>query len=884
MSRLRRRVQSILWKERVEDEVAQELDLHVEMRARELVARGMSPEDARAAAVARFGDLARVRKQCRQIARGRDRRMRLLDWWDELRQDLVFAGRQMRRAPGLTALIVAMLGLGIGANTAVFSVVNAVLLRPLPYQEPETLFRLWELTPQRDRFSVSAANYLDFVKENRTVEALGAVSFPARQFTMISDGEPVHFQGAECTPSFFEALGTRPALGRTFSPEEGEPGGTGRVMVISEHLWQTRFASDPGIVGRTLRLNDEPWTVVGVARVELGLLAGTDAWVPFVPDPEFPRGDHRLEVIGRLAPEVSLEQAQADLSRVAARLGDTYPGTNQGWDVDLLGFPELLVGPRIHQLTLVPMFAVGLMLLLASANVASLLIARGASRLREVGMRVALGAGRFRLVRQLLTESVAISLLGAVAGLLLAYWLVPALSRLYPGALPRLDEATLDGPVLLFTVVVSMTVGIMSGMVPALQLSRLSPFHVLREGSTGTPGSRPLQDGLVVAQVALAMVLLVGAGLLTNSFRRLTAVDLGFDASHVLAVPLTLPESRYPTWAPETARFYQSVMERIEAIPGVEAAGASIVDPLRGPRPANDVARVDAREQSEFVPIQWRTVTPGYFRAMSIPVLKGRAFDQRERGLSVTEGGEAVVVISARLARRLWPDGEAVGERLRWNRPGGTIVQVIGVVGDVNDIALASEMPPTLYFSHAQLAWPHMTILVRASQEPAMLAPVVRRAITEVDPLAPTTSIFPLERSVAEAAAGSRLAFQLSGAFALLALAMACFGLYGVMSYSVSRRTREMGVRVALGASARDLVGLVLRHGVWLVTAGMVIGATGALGLTRYLGSVLYETETTDPPTFLGMGLLLCMVGVLASSAPALRSARVDPVDALRSD
>jgi putative ABC transport system permease protein len=500
-------------------------------------------------------------------------------------------------------------------------------------------------------------------------------------------------------------------------------------------------------------------------------------------------------------------------------------------------------------------------------------------------MRAALGAGRLRLVRQLLTESLTLSLLGAAAGLLLACWIVPLVCHLYPDALPRLDEATLDARVLLFTIVVSLAVGILSGILPALQLSRTGLVEALKEGSSaGGAGGHRLRDGLVVSEVAMAMVLLVGAGLLADSFRRLSAVDLGFDPKHVLAVPLTLPESRYGQGAPETARFYRSGLEKIESLPGVEVAGASMVNPLRGPRPANQVGRLDARERSEFVPIQWRAVTPGYFRAMGIPVLGGRTFDQTDRVLTRDGAAEPVAVISARLARRLWPGGNTVGEHLRWNRPGGTVLRVIGVVGDVNDVALESDAPMTLYFSHDQLAWPHMTLLVRTKEEPGPLAAAVRRALLEVDPLAPADSVFPLERSVAEAAAGQRLNSQLSSGFAFLALAMACLGLYGVTSYSVFRRTREIGVRMALGASAHGVVGLVLRQGARLVAMGMALGAAGALGLTRYLTSILYQTRPTDPATFLGMGVLLCAVGVVASGIPALRAARVDPAEALRAE
>lgn len=885
MSRLRRRLRSVLWKPSIGDEVARELRFHLEMRARELVAKGMSPEEARAEAIARFRDLGGVERECRRIARRRDRRLSILERLEELRQDLRFALRQMRRAPLVTSLVVLMLALGIGANTAVFSVVNAVLLEPLPYPEPDRLVRLYEKTPQGDRFSVSAPNFLDFRRDNRTLAGLAAMLFPERQFTSAGHGEPVSFRGVQCTASLFDVLGLRPLLGRTFLPDEERRGAPSRVIIISDRLWKSRFGSDPGIVGRVLDLNDVSWTVVGVVHVELRLLDGVEAWVPFAPDPEFPRGDHRLEVVGRLAPGVTLGQARADLGRVAARLGKAYPDSNRGWGVELLSFPEWLVSPHVRRLTLVPMLAVGLLLLLASANVSNLLIARATSRSREVGVQAALGAGRARIIRQLLTESLALAGLGAGAGLALAYWVLPAMQRLYPDALPRFEQARLDGRVLLFTVVVGLGVGVAAGLAPAWQVTRGDLFRVLKEGfsGSGNAGHR-LRSGLVVAEVALAMILLVGAGLLTRSFRRLSAVNLGFDARHVVAAPLTLPEERYAQMAPETARFYRAILERIRAIPGVEAAGASIVNPLRGPRPANQVGPEHSRDRGDFVPIQWRTVTPSYFRAMQIPVLAGRGFVETDR---IPPGGalkEPVAVVSVGLARRLWGTDDPVGRRLQWGQPGGSVLRVVGVVSDVNDVALGPEPPPMVYVSHDQVAWPHMTLLIRSRQDAGLLAPAIRRAVAEVDPLVPVPSVVPLEASVAQVLAGPRLNFQLSGAFALLALVMASLGLYGVMSYSISRRSREIGVRMALGARPRGLITLVLRQGSRLIGAGMAVGIAGAVALTRFLGSVLYETRPTDVATFFATAAVLSAVSLLACGLPALRAARIDPVETLRAE
>ena len=883
MSLFRRRLRSILWKMSVREEVSRELEFHVEMRTRELVSNGMSAEEARARAIARFGNIRDVNAKCQRIAKGRDRNMLIFEWLDELKQDLVFAARQMRRAPLVTALVVVMLGLGIGATTAVFSVVNAVMLRPLPFPEPERLVWISEKTPEGERFSTSDANFLDFQEQQQSLTDLAVISFPFRQFSMIGKGEPVRFQGVSCTGSMFNVLGVRPLLGRTFLPEEDRPGSDSRVMVLSEGLWKRSFGSDPDIVGRTITLNDGLWTVVGVMPVSFEFLGSSDVWVPYPPDPEFERGDRRLEMVGRLAPEFTLDQAQADMSRIAAGLGELHPESNKDWDVGLVSFPEWIIGPQVRQANLVLLFAVGLLLLLASINVSNLLIARATTRSREIGLRAALGAGRFRIVRQLLTESVTLSLIGSAAGLALAYWTMPVLRGLNPDALPRLDEATLDARVLFFTFGLCFGVGMFSGMVPALHISRGNLFEALKEGRRGTvTGSRRVRDLLVVGEVALAMMLLIGAGLLVSSFGRLSEVDPGFDPTNVLGAQVILPDDKYPEQGRRTAQFYRELLGNIGTLPGVKSAGATMINPFRGPRPANQIAPEGVRERSEFTPIKFRIVTDDYFKTMGIPLLKGRWFDERDNFEVLSQSREGVAILSAKLVERLWHDEDPIGKRFQWNQPGGLTARVVGVVGDVKDLLLDAEPELMLYFNHEQITWPHMTLVVRSVGDPTSISAAVVQAIAQVDPTVPAPAVFTIEANLSEAVAAPRFNSQLLGAFAAMALAMACFGLYGVMSYSVARRTREIGVRVALGARRSNVVSLVLRHGIQLIVAGSALGIAGALGLTHFLQSLLYETSPTDFTTYLAMALLLAVVGIVASSLPALRASRVDPVEALR--
>ena len=884
MSHFRNHLRSLLWKRGIAEEVDNELDFHVEMRTRELVQRGMDPEAARAAALARFGDLRSVNRRCRHIAKGRDRKMRWRDWLEEMGQDFVFALRLIRHSPTWALLVVLTLAIGIAANSVVFSVVDAVVLEPLPFPEPDRLVRIWETTPEGERFSTSDPNYLDFREHNSSFTDLAAVSFPFPELTLTGEGEPERFNGMACTGSLFTVIGTPPLLGRTFSPDEDAPGSEARVFVMSHGLWERRFGSDPEIVGQSFNLNGESWTAIGVMPPDFQFMLERDVWVPFAADPNYSRGDHRREVFGRLAPGISLDQAQADLSTIAKRLGQEYPDSNEGWGVVLVSFPEWIIGPQVRQAALVLQIAVGLMLLLACANVSNLLIAQATTRHREMGLRAALGAGRFRILRQLLAESILFAVLGAIAGLLLAYWAIPLVRTWNPDALPRLDEVSLNTSVLVFTMLASLAAGVLSGLAPALQVARGNLFDALREGhQDASGGARRLRDILVMAEVAVAVMLLIGAGLLINSFRQLTHVDIGFDPKNVLAASFSLPANRYPEMSPEASAFYRNVRENIAAIPGVRSAGATMIDPFRGPNPSNEVAPEGVQDLADFVPVKWRSVTLGYFETLGIPLIRGRVFEARDRLDNVsTDEREFVAVISASLARKLWPGRNPIGERLQWSRPGALVVEVIGVVGDVKDLNIESEPPPMYYFFHGQVPWPQMTFVIKTEIAPEMMTAAVRQAIWEVDKTLPVPTTAPLEQNVAEAIAGSRFNTQLLSLFAAIALLVAAMGIYGIISYSVTRRRREIGVRMAMGARPSNMVQLVLRHALVLIAVGTGLGALGAFGLTRFLRSLLYETSPTHITTFVGVALLLAMVGVVASFIPAARAAKVDPVTALR--
>jgi len=885
LDRFRRSLRSLLFRVSVDEEVEAELAFHLEMRTRDLMAQGMSEPEAREHAAARFGDMADVSRRCRRIARGRERDLRLFIWWQQLRQDVVFAIRQLRRAPVLSAVVVLTIAAAIAANTTVFGVSRAVVLRPLPYPEADRLVRVQELTPEGEPFSVSTPTYLDLREQARSFTHLGAVSGPFPSFNLQGPDAPVRCSGIPATGSVFRVLGVEPVLGRVFTPEEERPGGDSRVVILSDGLWRSRFGSDDGIVGTTIALDGVGWTVIGVMPAGFAFLTSPDVWVPIVLDPASDRGDHRLEVYGRLADGVSMDQLQADLASVAGRLSQLYPVTNGEWGFVPRTFYDWLVGPRATRAALVLTVAVGLVLLLACANVSNLMIAQVTARFQEIGTRAALGASRGRIVRQLLTESTLMAFLGAALGLALAVGAISAIRRFASDALPRLDGIDIDLPVIGLTVLVALATGALSGFAPALRITggRLADA-LTSHRHTATPGARRVHDGLVVSELALAVMLLIGAGLLVRSSAELDAVDPGFVTDRILTVQIDLPPTRYPELSAQAGDLYRRLTAELEALPGVESVGATMVDPFRGPGPSNKVALENAQDLSEFVRCQFRIVSSGFFATMGVPVLRGRVFDARDRPTEDLEGFVPAVVVSAELAERLWEGRNPVGQLLRWSEPGGMLAEVVGVVGGIRDNRLDREPQPMLYFNVDQAPWPSMTFMVRTQGDPAVAAPSIPEALDRADSNLAAPSMRLLARNLREATAGSRLNALLLGVFSALALLIAVIGVYGVFSYRVARRKKDFGIRMAMGARRRSLIRMVLAQGSRLVAIGVALGALGSLGLTRFLAGVLFETSPTDPMTFCTVILLFTVVAITACYPPARKAAGADPCEVLRAE
>ena len=881
-------LRSLLWKMNITEEVECDLEFHLEMRKREFMEQGMREAEAQTAARERLGDVKRVKKECRRIARERDRRYGMREWCRGIIQDLSFALRQLRKAPSWTFLVILTFAAGIAANSVVFSVVNAVILRPYPWPEPERIIRVRQMTPQGDHFSTSGPNFIDFRDSNRSFASLGAIAFPQPQFTLLGGGEPENISALACTGSLFSVLGIAPELGRTFLPSEDAPGSQARVTILSHGIWLQRFGADPTIVGSSINLNGEQWTVVGVMPESFQFPIDAGIWVPHAVNPGASRGDRRLELFGRLEPGVSSEQALQDLRAIAARLSEEYPEANKGWSVDVVSFIDsMILRPPVRRITLVLQIAVGLMLLLACASVSNLLLSRATSRRHEIGIRASLGAGKGRILRQLLTEASLLALLGAVLGLVLTYWALPLLVALNPAALPRLDEVSVDRMVLLFTLLVSLAAGLLAGLAPALQISQANLVSTLREGRGSTrSGLQRLRDALVIGELALAVTLLIGAGLLVNSLRHLQTTDPGFRPDNVLLASIALPQNQYPEMSPQVSTFYRELLERVRAIPGVVTAGASMVSPYSGLQPSNQVGREDALDEGEFLRLQWRAVTPDYFRALGVPLIRGRFFDATDRPPAAPAGGDSQfpVIVSDALAHRLWPGEDAIGKRLQWSSPGGSKFTVIGMVPGVRDVIFESEPEPMIFLPHDFVAWPAMTVFVKTAIDPASIAGAVRGAVWDVDPNLSVPELMPLDSLLTMATAGARLNTRLLGLFAAIALLVAAMGVYGVVSYAVTSRTREIGVRVALGARTSSVVKLVISRGLRLIVAGLILGLIGAVSLSGFLESLLYEVSPTHWMTYAIVALLFAVVGTFAACLPASRAARIDPVMALRQE
>jgi putative ABC transport system permease protein len=807
---------------------------------------------------------------------------------DSLLQDIRYAIRLCLRTPGFTAIAVLALALGIGANTAIFTIVNAALLEPLPFRDPERLVVLWETNARRPgRPNVlGPANFYRWQQGATAFERMAP--FYDYRVNLTGSGEPEELIAQDVTPDFFPTLGVSPIIGRAFAPDEGGEGRTA-LAVLSFGLWQRRFAGDAGIVGRTIQLGGQPNTVIGVMPpdmrlfVKRGSLVGKPAelWRPFVfTEAQRTARGRFMSGIARLKPGVTVEAAQAQLATIASGLETERPQFNKGWGALVVPMHRELSGD-IRPALLVLSGAVGFVLLIACANVANLLLARGATRQREIAIRNALGAARFRVVRQLLTESLVLCLLGGALGLLVAQWSLDVLLAISPVDLTDLGPVHLSYPVLAFTAAISLATAIVCGFAPAFEGSRAGVQEGLKDGARQVGGlrHRRIRQSFVVAEIALAVVLLVGAGLMIKSFGALSGVNPGFDAHNVLTARVTVPGSRYDTEA-KRIQFYGDLVARLKAIPGVESAGAISFLPLAGPGAGTSFTVVGqpppAAGQEPVTDV--RVADNGYFSALKVPLVRGRFFTERE----MREKSNVVIVNDA-LARRYFPDEDPLGKSLVIAMTNPNVpTEIIGVVGDVKYTDFATDARAMTYWPHPQLAYSAMTLTIRTASDPAPFAPIVEREVRAMDKDQPISDVRTMEQWVARTLSQARFSSTLLTTFAALALVLAAIGIYGVMSYAVSQRTPEIGIRLALGAESRDILGMIVGNAARLAGIGLAIGVVLALALSRTLNSLLYETAGTDPVTFASVVGVLAAVALLASYLPARRASRIPPVDALR--
>ena len=811
-------------------------------------------------------------------------------------QDLRYGLRMLARNPGFTAVAIITLALGIGANAAIFSVVNAVLLRPLPFLAPDQLVRVESIRlPANAPDNASYPDFLDWRARNHVFE--GMAVFRTNNFTLLGRAEAANVQGAVVSADLFRILGVRPSLGRAFLPEEDKPGAAdgGDAVTLSHRLWRQRFGADRNIVGRTINLDSRSFTVIGVMPpgFQFPIQAEPiDLWTTIAVDIGGPnggrgmadqRGAHYLDVIARLKPSVSVAEADAEINTIFSALGKQHPNDSAHRGARIVPERDQLVGD-VRPALLILLGAVGCVLLIACANVANLLLARATTRQKEVAVRSALGASRGRVFRQLLTESVALSVLGSTAGLFLAVWGTNFLLRLIPEDVPRLTEVHLDGQVLAFTVVLSLLTGLLFGLAPAVQASKTTLTESLKEGGRGaTEGlhRNRVRSILAVTEVAAALVLLVGAGLLAQSFLRLEHVDPGFDPHHVLTFALTLPDARYS--GARQVDFFQQVVAHVGRLPGVRSASAG--GPLPLSRDEID-ARFDIEGRSVPVSERPRTgytwVEPGYFRTLGIPLLKGRDFAAADNLKS-----RPVLIINEALARRFFPNEDPIGKRIEPGIGNGypkgpPMREIVAVVGDIKQNSLEAPSSPNVYVPLAQSPLDFMTFVVRTDVTPESIVGSVRNQIREMDKDLPMGSVKTLDQYLSQFVAQSQFNTLLVGLFAALALLLAAVGLYGVISYTVSQRTHELGIRMALGAERRDVLRLIVAQAFVLTLIGVCIGLLAAVALTRFLATLLYGVRPTDPVTFFGVSLLLGGVSLFASYIPARRAAKVDPMVALR--
>ena len=806
---------------------------------------------------------------------------------NKLFQDLRYGVRMLIKTPGVTIVAVVALTLGIGANTAIFTVVNAVLLRSLPYNEGERLALIWEKRPTNDQNVINLGNFYDWKEQNNVFEDMAA--FFDLTLNLTGSGEPEELTAQIATTNLFSVLGVNAIQGRTFTADDGKKGQPD-VVVISYDLWQRRFGGDPGVVGRNVTLNNETNTIVGVLPPDFGwyvqkgsmVKKAPEVWSPWQISNELRQRQGRFaRAVGRLKPGVTMAQAQNEMRMIGDRLAKQYPEFNTNWGVNVVAIRTQFTG-EIRKPLLVLLGAVGFVLLIACANVANLLLARAASRKKEIALRAGLGASRWRIARQLLTESVLLSVVGGVAGLLLAWWGTKVLIAMSPPGLLDLAHVGVSLPVLGFTFALTLLTGVVFGVVPAFEATRFDLNDSLKEGGKnigGSARSHRLRNTFVVMQVAMALVLLVGAGLLMKSLKRLESVDPGFEPNNVLTMQVNLPRRKFDTDAKRIA-FFKRAVEQLRAIPGVELAGATNYLPFAGPHSGTDVA---IEGQPKLPPGQELSTgvcvtDANYFQTMHIPLKRGRLFTEQE-----TSEMRHVVVVNEAFARVNLPGQDPIGKRVTIDMKDENVPsEIIGVVGDHKHMGLDTEIEPMSYWPHPELAAGSMTFAIRTRGEPTSLAPAARNVIRSIDPEQPVGEVTTMNRLMAKSVSKSRFNATLLTVFSLVALVMAAVGIYGVMSYTVQLRTHEIGVRMALGAQQRDVLRLVVKQGIILGAIGVIAGLAASLGLTRLIASLLFEVTATDKTTFGLVAAGLFLITLVACYIPARRATKVDPMVALR--
>jgi putative ABC transport system permease protein len=797
-------------------------------------------------------------------------------------QDLRYGARMLMKNPGFTLIAVLTLALGISANTAIFSVVNGVLLRRLPYADPDRLVMIWEDPGGNPRNFVNPRNFADWSEQNQSFEQVAAIN--VGNVNLTGRGEPERLINASVSASFFSILRVNAAHGRVFLPEEDKPGAAG-VAVISHGLWVRGFGADPDLIGQSIELNGERVTVLGVMPANFRFPSAAEIWRPLVFTPaqldNNNRGSHFLSVVGRLKPGVTVHQAQAEMETIYNRLRQQYPGPLTNWVPRVASLLEDTVG-SVRQSLLILLGAVGFVLLIACSNIANLTLARAVARQREVAIRAALGADRVRLFRQLLTESLLLSLLGAGLGLLLSWWLVELIVSLNPGNIPRLDEISLDGRVLAFTLLLSLGSGLIFGLAPALSISKIDLNEALKDASKASVSGHQsnLRRAFVIAEIALSLALLVGAGLMVKSFVRLGRVELGFNPENVLTMRVALPSNRYVEPPRQTA-FYQQVVERVRALPGAQAASLISDPPVSGSTGLwQNTFHIEGKPlpppgERHSASLRW--ITPDYFKTMEIRLRRGRTLTEAD-----VDGGPRVAVIDEAMARQFFPNEDPIGKRIVIYWRDRIAREIVGVVSNVRQASLDKDTGPHMYIPYYQTPLNYATLLVRTNADPLKLASAVKSQVLAVDRDQPVYAVQTMERIIDDSVAERRFQMLLLGIFAGAALALAGVGIYGVISYAVTERTREIGIRLALGAQAGDVLRLIIGQGIKLISIGVAIGLLASFGLTRLMKNLLYDVTATDPTTFLLIPLLLAVVALLACYIPARRATKVDPLLALR--